>query len=122
MPLWKWYQRYREERYEPMNRTLPITRTSCFPSSCRRKNSSPSAPRWSFKSPNLVATLYWAFYMGVGLCEKMMNSDKLVPPLAANMSAAFKKVRGAIGASDPLLTDLIVTRIVELAKKWRFRH
>ena len=37
-------------------------------------------------------------------------------PLAANMSAAFKKVRGAIGASDPLLTDLIVTRIVELAK------
>ena len=32
------------------------------------------------------------------------------------MSAAFKKVRGAIGASDPVLTDLIVTRIVELAK------
>jgi hypothetical protein len=54
--------------------------------------------------------------MGVGLCEKMMNSDDVVPPLAANMSAAFKKVRGAIGASDPLLTDLIVSRIVELAK------
>jgi hypothetical protein len=36
--------------------------------------------------------------------------------LAVNMSAAFKKVRGAIGASDPVLTDLIVTRIVELAK------
>ena len=53
---------------------------------------------------------------GSGLCEKMMNSDGVVPPLAANMSAAFKKVRGAIGASDPLLTDLIVTRIVELAK------
>jgi hypothetical protein len=46
----------------------------------------------------------------------MMNSDDVAPPLAANMSAAFKKVRGAIGASDPLLTDLIVTRIVELAK------
>src|ERR1700687_729964 len=46
----------------------------------------------------------------------MMNSEDVVPPLAANMSAAFKKVRGAIGASDPVLTDLIVTRIVELAK------
>ena len=46
----------------------------------------------------------------------MMNSEKVVPPLAANMSASFKKVRGAIGASDPVLTDLIVTRIVELAK------
>jgi hypothetical protein len=45
----------------------------------------------------------------------MMNTD-VVPPLAANMSAAFKKVRGAIGAVDPDLADLIVTRIVELAK------
>jgi hypothetical protein len=45
-----------------------------------------------------------------------MNSEDVVPPLAANMSAAFKKVRGAIGATDPVLTDLIVTRIVELAK------
>ena len=54
--------------------------------------------------------------MGVGLCGKTMNSEDVVPPLAANMSAAFKKVRGAIGASDPVLTDLIVTRIVELAK------
>jgi len=45
-----------------------------------------------------------------------MNSEDVVPPLAANMNAAFKKVRGAIGASDPVLTDLIVTRIVELAK------
>ena len=54
--------------------------------------------------------------MGVGLCGTIMNSEDLVPPLAANMSAAFKKVRGAIGASDPVLTDLIVTRIVELAK------
>jgi hypothetical protein len=46
----------------------------------------------------------------------MMNSQDVVPPLAANMSAAFKRVRGAIGATDPVLTDLIVTRIVELAK------
>jgi hypothetical protein len=45
-----------------------------------------------------------------------MNSEDVVPPLAANMSAAFKKVRGAIGATDPALTELIVTRIVELAK------
>jgi hypothetical protein len=54
--------------------------------------------------------------VGAGLCGKMMNSEDVVPPLAANMSAAFKKVRGAIGASDPVLTDLIVARIVELAK------
>jgi hypothetical protein len=44
-----------------------------------------------------------------------MNTD-VVPPLAANMSAAFKKVRGAIGTTDPDITELIVTRIVELAK------
>ena len=44
-----------------------------------------------------------------------MNTD-VAPPLAANMTAAFKKVRGAIGATDPALTELIVTRIVELAK------
>jgi hypothetical protein len=54
--------------------------------------------------------------VGAGLCGKMMNSEDVVPPLAVNMSAAFKKVRGAIGASDPVLADLIVTRIVELAK------
>jgi hypothetical protein len=54
--------------------------------------------------------------VGVGLCGKMMNSEDVVPPLAANMSAAFKKVQGAIGATDPALTELIVTRIVELAK------
>ena len=45
-----------------------------------------------------------------------MSSEDVVPPLAANMNAAFKKVRGAIGATDPALADLIVTRIVELAK------
>jgi hypothetical protein len=52
----------------------------------------------------------------------MMNSEDVVPPLAANMSAAFKKVRGAIGVADPALRDLIVTRIVELCKRWRLRH
>jgi hypothetical protein len=44
-----------------------------------------------------------------------MSSEDFVPPLAANMSAAFKKVRKAIG-DDPALGDLIATRIVELAK------
>jgi hypothetical protein len=45
-----------------------------------------------------------------------MNTD-IVPPLAANMNAAFKKVRGAIdGLDDDDLRDLIVERIVELAK------
>ena len=44
-----------------------------------------------------------------------MSSEDFVPPLAANMNAAFKKVRGAIG-DDPTLGDLIATRIVELAK------
>jgi hypothetical protein len=46
----------------------------------------------------------------------MMSSEDVVPPLAANMNAAFKKVRGAIGATDPALADRIVPRIVELAK------
>jgi hypothetical protein len=42
---------------------------------------------------------------------------EVVPPLATNMNAAFKKVRGAIGGSvDATLRDLIVERIVELAK------
>jgi Resolvase, N terminal domain/Helix-turn-helix domain of resolvase len=49
------------------------------------------------------------------MVEEVMNTD-VAPPLAANMTAAFKKVRGAIGATDPDLADLIVTRIVELAK------
>jgi hypothetical protein len=45
-----------------------------------------------------------------------MNPD-VVPPLAANMSAAFKKVSGVIGGpTDPALRELIVDRIVELAK------
>jgi hypothetical protein len=46
----------------------------------------------------------------------MMRAE-VAPPLAANMNAAFKKVRGAIGGSvDSTLRDLIVDRIVALAK------
>jgi hypothetical protein len=46
-----------------------------------------------------------------------MNAEDVVPPLAANMNAAFKKVRGAIGgAADPDLADLFMARIVELAE------
>ena len=49
------------------------------------------------------------------LAEHMMSAD-VVPPLAANMNAAFKKVRGAIGGpDDDDLRELIVDRIVELA-------
>jgi hypothetical protein len=45
-----------------------------------------------------------------------MSAD-VVPPLAANMSAAFKKVQGAIGGpDDDDLRELIVDMIVELAK------
>jgi hypothetical protein len=45
-----------------------------------------------------------------------MNAD-VAPPLASNMNAAFKKVRGAIGGpDDDDLRELIVDRIVELAK------
>jgi hypothetical protein len=42
----------------------------------------------------------------------MISSEEFLLPLAANMSAAFKKVRGAIG-DNPTLRDLIATRIVE---------
>jgi hypothetical protein len=45
-----------------------------------------------------------------------MSADDFVPPLAANMNAAFKKVRGAIGETDSVLSDQIVARIAELAK------
>ena len=45
-----------------------------------------------------------------------MSAD-IVPPLAANMNAAFKKVRGAIGGpDDDALRELIVDKIVDLAK------
>jgi hypothetical protein len=41
---------------------------------------------------------------------------EVAPPLAANMNAAFKKVRGAIGGSvDIALRNLIVEKIVALA-------
>jgi hypothetical protein len=44
-----------------------------------------------------------------------MRAD-VSPPLAANMNAAFKKVRSAIGGpDDDELRELIVDRIVELA-------
>ena len=45
-----------------------------------------------------------------------MSAD-VAPTLAANMNAAFKKVRSAIGGpDDDDLRELIVDRIVELAK------
>jgi hypothetical protein len=45
-----------------------------------------------------------------------MSAD-VAPSLAANMNAAFKKVRGAIGGpDDDDLRELIVDKIVELAK------
>jgi hypothetical protein len=47
--------------------------------------------------------------------ECTMNNE-VVPPLAANMNAAFKKVNGAMGVSDSAIRDMILSRIVELAK------
>jgi hypothetical protein len=46
---------------------------------------------------------------------RAMNTDH-VPPLVANMNAAFKNVNGSTGATDPALRDMIASRIVELAK------
>jgi hypothetical protein len=47
--------------------------------------------------------------------EQVMRAE-VARPLAANMNAAFKKVRGTIGGSvDHALRDLIVERIVALA-------
>jgi hypothetical protein len=46
----------------------------------------------------------------------MMSTEEVVPQLAANMNAAFKKVWKIIGATNPDDVDLVVTRIVELAK------
>jgi hypothetical protein len=46
----------------------------------------------------------------------MMSTEEVVPQLAANMNAAFKKVWKIIGATNPGDVDLVVTRIVELAK------
>jgi hypothetical protein len=48
--------------------------------------------------------------------EQVMRAE-VAPPLAANMNAAFKKVRAAIGGpDDDALRELIVDRIVEFAK------
>jgi hypothetical protein len=48
--------------------------------------------------------------------EQVMRVE-VAPPLAANMNAAFKKVRGALGGpDDDDLRELIVERIVALAK------
>jgi hypothetical protein len=46
----------------------------------------------------------------------MMSTEEVVPQLALNMNAAFKKVWKIIGATSPGDVDLVVTRIVELAK------
>jgi hypothetical protein len=46
----------------------------------------------------------------------MMSTEEVVPQLAANMNAAFKRVWKIIGATNPGDVDLVVTRIVELAK------
>jgi hypothetical protein len=45
-----------------------------------------------------------------------MNTEVVLPQLAANMNAAFKKVWKIIGATNPDDFDLVVSRIVELAK------
>ncbi len=49
------------------------------------------------------------------MSELVMSAD-VVPPLAANINSALKKVRGAIGGpDDDDLRKLIVDRIVALA-------
>jgi len=45
-----------------------------------------------------------------------MSREEVFPQLAANMSAAFKKVWKIIGAANPSEFDLAMNRIVELAK------
>jgi hypothetical protein len=45
-----------------------------------------------------------------------MSREEVVPQLAANMSAAFKNVWKIIGATNPGDFDLVMNRIVELAK------
>jgi hypothetical protein len=44
-----------------------------------------------------------------------MSREEVVPQLAANMSAALKKVWNTVGASNPGDFDLVMNRIVELA-------
>ena len=45
-----------------------------------------------------------------------MNREEVFPQLATNMSAAFKNVWKIIGATNPSDFDLVMNRIVELAK------
>ena len=45
-----------------------------------------------------------------------MSREEVFPQLAANMSAVFKKVWKIIGATNPSDIDLVMNRIVELAK------
>ena len=46
----------------------------------------------------------------------MMGTEGVILQLAANMSAAFKNVWKTIGTTNPGDFDLVMTRIVELAK------
>ena len=45
-----------------------------------------------------------------------MSREEVFPQLAANMSPAFKRVWNIIGATNPGDFDLVMNRIVELAK------
>jgi hypothetical protein len=46
----------------------------------------------------------------------IVSREEVFPQLAANMSAAFKNVWKIIGATNPGAADLVMDRIVELAK------
>ena len=46
-----------------------------------------------------------------------MNAKEIIPQLAANMSAAFKMVWKVIGASNSGDFNLVMNKIVELAKE-----
>ena len=45
-----------------------------------------------------------------------MSREEVFPQLAANMSAAFKRVWNIIGVTNPGDFDLVMNRIVELTK------
>ena len=45
-----------------------------------------------------------------------MSREEVFPQLATNMSAAFKRVWNIIGVTNPGDFDLVMNRIVELAK------
>jgi hypothetical protein len=46
----------------------------------------------------------------------MMSTEEVIPQLAANMSAALKKLWKIIGTTNPGDFDLAMNRIEELAK------